>query len=115
MCTPFDEPSVGLISRMNFDIIKIASCSAKDWPLLEKAAETGLPVVFSTGGLGLANIDDLVSFFDHRGCDFAIMHCVSLYPIPPGNFHLNQIEVLKNRYRGHTIGWSTHEDPDATR
>ena len=113
MCTPFDEESVDVISAMGLDLIKVASCSAKDWPLLEKIAGANLPIIFSTGGLQLANIDDLVSFFDHRGCDYPIMHCVSLYPIPPDKCHLNQIDVLKNRYRDRVIGWSTHEDPDA--
>ena len=36
MCTPFDEESADIIKDMNFDVIKVASCSAKDWPLLEK-------------------------------------------------------------------------------
>ena len=36
MCTPFDEQSVEKIQEMKFDIIKVASCSASDWPLLEK-------------------------------------------------------------------------------
>jgi sialic acid synthase SpsE/quercetin dioxygenase-like cupin family protein len=112
MCTPFDEESVDVITEMGFDLIKVASCSAKDWPLLEKIADSNLPVIFSTGGLQLANIDDLVSFFDHRGCEYAIMHCVSLYPIPDDKFHLNQIDVLKGRYRNRVIGWSTHENPD---
>jgi N-acetylneuraminate synthase len=113
MCTPFDEESVDLIVKMGFDLIKVASCSAKDWPLLEKIANSNLPVIFSTGGLELSNIDDLVSFFEHRGCEFAIMHCVSLYPIPSDKFHLNQIDVLKERYPTRVIGWSTHEDPEA--
>jgi sialic acid synthase SpsE/quercetin dioxygenase-like cupin family protein len=112
MCTPFDEESVDVISDMKFDLIKVASCSARDWPLLEKISEANLPVIFSTGGLLLSHIDDLVSFFTHRGSDFAIMHCVSLYPIPPEKFHLNQIDVLRNRYRDRVIGWSTHENPD---
>ena len=42
----------------------------------------GLPVIASTGGLAQQEVDDLVSFFDHRGCDFALMHCVSIYPTP---------------------------------
>jgi sialic acid synthase SpsE/mannose-6-phosphate isomerase-like protein (cupin superfamily) len=112
MCTPFDEESVDVITEMAFDLIKVASCSAKDWPLMEKIAEANLPVIFSTGGLRLHNIDDLVSFFEHRGSDFAIMHCVSIYPIPVDQFNLNQIDVLRNRYRNRIIGWSTHEDPD---
>lgn len=112
MCTPFDEESVDLITAMGFDLIKVASCSAKDWPLLEKIANANLPIIFSTGGLALSNIDDLVSFFEHQGCDFAIMHCVSLYPIPADKFHLNQIDVLRERYPNRIIGWSTHEDPN---
>lgn len=112
MCTPFDESSVNVISEMGFDLIKVASCSAKDWPLLEKIASANKPVIFSTGGLQLSNIDDLVSFFDHRGVDFAIMHCVSIYPTPAANCNLNQIDVLQQRYPSRVIGWSTHECPD---
>ncbi len=112
MCTPFDEASVDEIIKIGFDLIKVASCSAKDWPLLEKIAEANLPIIFSTGGLLISEIDDLVSFFEHKGCDFAIMHCVSIYPTPTNKCNLNQIDVLKNRYRDRTIGWSTHENPD---
>jgi N-acetylneuraminate synthase len=112
MCTPFDEPSVDRIFNMGFDIIKVASCSAKDWPLLEKVAEAGMPTVFSTGSLTIHDIDNLVSFFDHRGIDYSIMHCVSIYPTPDEHFQLNQIDFLKNRYPSKRIGWSTHENPD---
>lgn len=112
MCTPFDEESVDVITDMGFDFLKIASCSAKDWPLLEKAATACMPVVMSTGGLEINEIDDVVSFFEHRGVANAIMHCVSIYPIPDDEFHLNQIDILRRRYRKHVIGWSTHEDPN---
>lgn len=111
ICTPFDEASVDLIEEMDFNIIKIASCSAKDWPLLERVARSNKPVVASTGGLRIEEIDDLVSFFDHRAVDFALMHCVSIYPIPDEHFDLAQIRVMKERYRTKTIGWSTHEVP----
>jgi sialic acid synthase SpsE/quercetin dioxygenase-like cupin family protein len=112
MCTPFDEESVNVITDMGFDFLKIASCSAKDWPLLEKAAEACMPVIVSTGGLEINEIDDVASFFEHRGVATAIMHCVSIYPIPDDEFHLNQIDILRRRYRKHVIGWSTHEDPN---
>jgi sialic acid synthase SpsE/D-lyxose ketol-isomerase len=112
MCTPFDEESVDVITEMGFDFIKIASCSAKDWPLLEKVASACMPVVVSTGGLQISDLDDVVSFFEHRGVPHAIMHCVSIYPIPDDEFHLNQIDMLRRRYRKHVIGWSTHENPD---
>ncbi len=113
-CTPFDEASVDLIVEMSFDVLKIASCSANDWPLLQKAAASGLPVIFSTGGLTLDQIDNVCSFFEHRRVHFAVMHCVSIYPTPDENMHLNQIELLRRRYPGTHIGWSTHEPPDET-
>lgn len=114
MCTPFDEESVDLIVRMGFDILKIASCSASDWPLLEKAADSDLPVVCSIGGLERSQVDDLVSFFKHRGVDFALMYCVSIYPTPSELMNLNMIGIMKERYPDVTIGWSTHEDQDDT-
>jgi N-acetylneuraminate synthase len=112
ICTPFDEESVDVIIRMGFDVLKVASCSAKDWPLLEEIANAGKPVIFSTGGLHIEDIDNLASFLQHRGVEFAIMHCVSIYPTPDHRMNLNQIRALKNRYPDICVGWSTHERPE---
>ena len=113
MCTPFDEASVGAISDMGFDVIKVASCSAGDWPLIESVAETNLPVVFSTGGLEIEDVDSLVVFGEHRALDFALMHCVSIYPTPSEACNLANIGMLRKRYPSVCVGWSTHEQPDA--
>jgi len=114
ICTPFDEASVEKIVEMDFDIIKVASCSARDWPLLEAVAASGLPVIASTGGLSLSQVDDLVSFLAHRACEFALMHCVSIYPTPDAACNLANIAEFRTRYPGRTIGWSTHEPPEET-
>ncbi|PQO45678.1 sialic acid synthase [Blastopirellula marina] len=114
MATPFDEESVDFAFDLDIDILKVASCSATDWPLLERIAEANKPVIFSTGGLTMKQIDSLVSFFDHRRVRFAIMHCVSIYPTPKEHLHLNQISALKRRYPDKVIGFSTHEEPDET-
>jgi sialic acid synthase SpsE/D-lyxose ketol-isomerase len=113
-CTPFDEESVDVIDEMGFDIIKVASCSAKDWPLLEAVAASGKPVICSTGGLTTFDIDNVVSFFQHRAVHFALMHCVSIYPTPDEKLALQQIRNLDERYPDTVVGWSTHEDPDDT-
>ncbi|MEK7644497.1 MAG: N-acetylneuraminate synthase family protein [Patescibacteria group bacterium] len=112
ICTPFDEYSVEVIEKMNIEIIKVASCSANDWPLLERISEANKPVICSVGGLTMAEIDKVVSFFQHRGVDFALEYCVAIYPTPNDKFHLNQIDEMRNRYPGITIGFSTHEAPD---
>lgn len=114
MCTPFDEESVPMIVDMGFDLLKVASCSANDWPLLSEVANAGKPVVVSTGGLSLHDVDAVVSFMQHRAVDFALMHCVSIYPTPDERMALHQIQVMKRRYPPLTIGWSTHEQPDDT-
>lgn len=112
ICTPFDEESVDIILDLGIEILKVASCSASDWPLLQKIADARRPVVASTGGLSGEKIDRLVSFLDIKRVNFAIMHCVALYPTPNDKLNLNQIEALKNRYPEIPIGFSTHEDPE---
>lgn len=112
MATPFDEVSVDLLKELGVEIIKVASCSCHDWPLLQKIAEAGKPIIVSVGGLQTSEVDKVVSFFEHRGSDFALMHCVAIYPTPTEKLYLNQIEMLRNRYPKLTIGFSTHEAPD---
>jgi N-acetylneuraminate synthase len=114
MSTPFDEESVDLICDMGLDIIKIASCSADDRPLIEKVARVNKPVVVSTAGLRTDEIDWLVNFLETERVNFALMHCVAIYPSPDHKLQLDQVRQLKARYRGIPVGWSTHEDPANT-
>ena len=112
VCTGFDEDSVDTIEKMGFPIIKIASCSFTDWPLLNKIALTNLPIIASTAGSTLEEIDNVVSFFTNREKDLTIMHCVGEYPTATTNLQLNQISLLAEKYPHVRIGYSTHEDPD---
>ena len=112
ICTPFDENSVDLIEKHGFDVIKIASCSFTDWPLLERIARTDKPIIASTAGASLEDIDKVVSFFEHRRKDLCVMHCVGEYPTGEGNLQLNQIDLLEGRYPEVSVGYSTHEHPE---
>lgn len=112
MATPFDEASVDMCVELSIDIIKIGSSDVTDWVLLEKIAKSRKPVIVSTGGSSLKDMDDVVTFFDNRGIPLAINHCVSIYPSEDSELQLNQIDFLRHRYPGHTIGFSTHEYTD---
>ncbi len=112
MSTPFDEDSVEWCMDQGIDIIKIASCSALDWPLLVKAAETQKPIIVSTGGKTLSDIDKLFNFFTHKGCEFAFLHCVAEYPAPMEHLQLDFIDRMNRRYPEITIGYSGHEEPN---
>jgi len=114
MATPFDEESVDFSQELNLPIIKIASSDINDWVLIEKIAKTKKPVIASTGGSSLKDMDDLVTFFENRSIPLALNHCVSLYPSEDNDLELNQIDFLKRRYPGVTVGLSTHEHKDWT-
>lgn len=111
ICTPFDETSVDLIVEHGYDIIKVGSCSFTDWPLLEKISKVDKPIILSTAGASANDIYRVVSFFQHRNKEFALMHCVGEYPTKPENYELGQIAFLCKKYPNIPIGYSTHEDP----
>lgn len=112
MATPFDEASVDFCEELDLPIIKIASSDLNDWFLIERIALTKRPVIVSTGGSSLKDLDDLVTFFANRNIPLAINHCVSIYPSEDGELELNQIDYLRRRYPDHVIGFSTHEYTD---
>ena len=107
--TPFDERSVDLCVELGIPIIKLASSDLNDWVLIERIAKTKKPVVVSTGGSSLKDVDDIVTFFANRNIPLGINHCVSLYPTEDSELELNQIDFLCKRYPENTIGFSTHE------
>ena len=112
MATPFDEASVDMCINLGVEIIKIASSDINDWVLIEKIATARKPVIVSTGGSSVKDIDDLVKFFRNRNIPLAINHCVSIYPSEKYELELNQIDYLKKRYPDNVIGFSTHEKND---
>ncbi len=114
MCTPFDEISVEKVQKQNYDILKIASCSFTDWPLLEAAVKPELPMILSTAGAAVDDIDRVVTFLQHRDKIFCLMHCVGSYPTADCDLALDQIDFFRGRYPGLPVGFSTHENPDAT-
>lgn len=62
MSTPFDEQGVKWCIEQGLDVIKIASCSAMDWPLLEEVVKSGKPLIVSTGGKTITDIDKIYNF-----------------------------------------------------
>ncbi|MFH0770611.1 MAG: N-acetylneuraminate synthase family protein [Candidatus Peregrinibacteria bacterium] len=111
VATPFDEVSVDQCLLMDVDMIKVASCSCMDWPLLGAIAATPKPVIISVGGLPLPDTDKVVSFFRNHHPSFALMHCVGVYPTPDSLLHLDVIHRLQRRYPDVPIGYSGHERP----
>ena len=112
MSTPFDEDSLELIKELDIDYIKIASVSANDRSLIKEAEKLKRPIVISVGGKNIEEIDWLVNYLEMKNANFAIQHCVAIYPTEDSDLEINQIEFLKNRYPNIPIGFSTHENPN---
>ena len=106
--TPFDESAVDLLEKLNCPIYKVASFEINHLPLIKKIAKTKKPMIISTGTSFLNEIDLAVETARANGVkDLTILYCVSNYPSEDKDFNLNNIKILKNRYKCR-IGFSDH-------
>jgi len=98
--TPFDASAVDFLERMDTPAYKIASFEIVDLPLIQVIAETGKPVILSTGMANLAEIDEAVGVIRSTGNDqLALLKCTSAYPALPEDMNLRTIEHLSRAYQ----------------
>ena len=96
MCTPFDEISVSKVINHNYNILKIASASLTDWPLIEEVGKyKNQTIIASVGGSSLNEISRFYSIYENRNINFALNYCVSLYPTKPSQLNLSFINISK--------------------
>ncbi|MBW1855472.1 MAG: pseudaminic acid synthase [Deltaproteobacteria bacterium] len=106
--TPFDSTAVDFLESMDVPAYKIASFEIVDIPLLRKIAETGKPIIISTGMASLAEIDEAVHTVRHAGAkQIALLKCTSAYPGPPEEANLRTIPHLAQAF-GVPVGLSDH-------
>ncbi len=111
-CTPFDETSAERVAAEKYDIMKIASCSIGDWPLLETIARFDMPIIFSTAGSDRKAVEETYRFFESKKKTFAMLHCVGAYPTDPLKSAMNQIDLFRKMFPDAVLGYSGHEEPD---
>ena len=105
--SPWDEPSVAFLEDLNVVAHKVASASVTDVGLLRALADTGKPIILSTGMSTMAQIDAAVEILGVE--NLVIMHATSTYPLPPEEANLRMISTLTERFSGVPIGYSGHE------
>tara|TARA_R110000851_G_scaffold125513_1_gene256454 strand:+ start:5364 stop:6842 length:1479 start_codon:yes stop_codon:yes gene_type:complete len=113
MATPFDNESLSWFNDLDIDIVKIASCSIDDWPLLEEVSQINKKIIISTAGAHFDTLKKVYRLFKTRKRDFAFMHCVGEYPTLVENSNLNRIQMLQDMFQDIEIGFSTHESPES--
>ncbi len=107
MSSPFSNAAVDLLEDIGVKRYKIGSGEVTNFLLLEKIAQTGKPVILSSGMSSLEELDQAVAFLSAKGISFSILQCTTSYPTTPEGYGLNVIEELKDRYKV-SVGFSDH-------
>ncbi len=106
--TPFDATSVDFLENMDVPVHKVASFENVDLPLLRRIAQTGKPVIMSTGMATLGEIEEAVTTLRSAGNrELALLKCTSAYPSPPEAINLHTIPHLAQAFQT-PVGLSDH-------
>jgi N-acetylneuraminate synthase len=106
--TPFDATAVNFLETLDPALYKVASMEIGDTPLIRHIAQTGRPMIMSTGTATLPEVDDAVAAARGAGCtDLTLLLCTSSYPAAPSDVHLSRMSLLRDRY-GVPVGLSDH-------
>jgi N-acetylneuraminate synthase len=104
----FSRQEVDLLESLSVPAYKIASMDVNHLPLLEYVAETGKPLILSTGLATLGEIERALGFLrDHNSGPVALLHCVSIYPSAPELVNLRNIGTLQLAFDV-PVGYSDH-------
>jgi sialic acid synthase SpsE/sugar phosphate isomerase/epimerase len=111
LCTPWDIESVAELERYGIPGFKVASADLTNHDLLAATADTGRPVILSTGMSTEPEIREAVAVLQQHGAAYALLHCNSTYPAPYKDVNLRYLDRLKQLgacpvgYSGHERGW----------
>jgi N-acetylneuraminate synthase len=109
--SPFDFTAVDLLEELDTPAYKIASSEVIDLPLIKYVAQTGKPMIISTGMADLDEISEAVEVARKNGCqELILLHCIASYPTPPEQSNLLTIPDLAKKFdvlsglSDHTMG-----------
>lgn len=112
--SPFDFTAVDLLQDLDAPAYKIASFEVIDLPLIKRVAQTGKPMIISTGMANEEEIADAIKTAKDNGCkELVVLHCVSGYPAPAEQYNLRTISDIAERFDV-LSGLSDHTIDNAT-
>lgn len=107
--SPFDETAVDFLESLNVPAYKIASFESNHFPLLKKVAQTGKPILISSGTSKINELCESIEYLKANGAkDIIIFKCTSTYPATAGNTNLRTIPVFQSIFEDCVIGLSDH-------
>lgn len=108
--TPFDIPSADLLEELGMAFYKIASADLTNTPLLRHVARFGKPMIVSTGGATLEDVDRAVETVLPINPQLCVMQCTAAYPADYAELDLGVIQTFRERYPEVVIGYSGHDN-----
>lgn len=108
LSTPFDPTAVDFLESFNPPVYKIASFENTDIPLIKRVAQTGKPMIISTGMASKEELELTVKTARESGCnDLILLKCTSSYPASPDCTNITTIPDLEKLF-GTVVGLSDH-------
>ncbi len=108
--TAFDMRSADFLADLDVPAFKIASGDLKNTPLLRYVARLGRPVIVSTGGGTMEDIDRVVDTVLPLNRQLCLLQCTASYPAEPNYMNLRVIVTLRERFPDLVIGLSDHQN-----
>lgn len=106
---PFDMESVDELETLDIDCYKIASFDLVNLPLIKKVANTGKPIIISTGMSNLSEVEDALSVVVSTGNkNVILLQCTSSYPCPPESMNIRAIDTMRQAFNNLPVGLSDH-------
>lgn len=88
---------------------KLPSACLTDIALVGALADTGKPVILSTGMSNHQQIGQALLILAQKSAPVILNHCVSTYPCPVSELNLRCITTLQETYPDIVVGYSGHE------
>lgn len=107
LSSPFSVEAVTLLEDVGIGRYKIPSGEVSNIPLLEAVAETGKPILLSSGMSNWEELDRAVATIRRRHNKLCVMQCTSAYPCPPERVGLNVLAEIRDRLQVE-VGYSDH-------
>jgi N-acetylneuraminate synthase/sialic acid synthase len=108
--TPFDFESADFLAELQMPAYKFASADLLNTPLLRYVAAFGKPMLLSTGGATMEDVDRAVAAIRPINDRLCILQCTAAYPCETEDLHLRVITTLRERYPDFVIGLSDHQN-----
>jgi len=108
--TAFDEASADFLAELDMPAYKIASGDLCNTPLLRHVASFGKPIVLSTGGATIEDVDRAIEAIAPINEQICVLQCTAAYPAAVEELNLAVITTLRERYPEYVVGLSDHQD-----